>query len=80
LELQFRSEYHAIPIKVIVEWLDADSVSGQEQLLTATIPNRKSEHAVQFGDTIIAVFFVSMNDCFSVRMGSELMPFLLDLA
>ena len=52
----------------VIEWLDAQTVAGDEQLALAFIPNRKREHAAQVLNASRAVLFVEMQDRLRVRV------------
>ena len=65
-----RKQQPAIDLGVI-ERLDPDPVSGQEQLSSAVVPEREGEHATQIVDTPRPVFLVQVHDRLGVARRPE---------
>ena len=65
--LDFRSENQRVVLYRVIERLDAEPVTRQEQFTLVAIPNGKGEHAVQVMDTFLLEQFVKVKDDFSIR-------------
>src|SRR5580700_2701843 len=61
-----RAEQKRASVPAIIEWLNAEAVSGREKHALAPIPYDKSEHAAQMFDAIPAVFLVEVDDSFRI--------------
>ncbi|EKD38667.1 MAG: hypothetical protein ACD_75C00651G0002 [uncultured bacterium] len=70
--VNFRGEEKSARDLSIIEGLLADPVTGQKQIPVFAVPNGKSEHAPQIGDTFRAVLFVEVEDCFGIGLGMKL--------
>src|SRR6185436_7891196 len=62
----FRSEDEDSVLAIPVERFHAIAVARQKQFLLFSIEDRKSKHPVKVIDALLAPFFVSVNDDFSV--------------
>src|ERR1051325_5102995 len=71
-QLRTKNERTAAGDGVIQRFL-ADPIAGNEQLLITLVPTGEGKHAAQVMKTSRAIFFVSMNDCFRVGVGDEVM-------
>ncbi len=74
MHLQLGAEDDAIFRGGVENRLLADAIAGEQKLALARIPKRDGKHAAQAAETILAVFFVEMNDGFGVGMRGEFMP------
>ena len=51
----------------VVQRLDADPITGQEQLLPPSVPDRQGKHAVEALDASRPVLLVQMDDRLGIR-------------
>src|SRR5574338_50087 len=57
--------------ELVVEWLDAEAVAGNEEPPPPRVPDGEREHAPEAGDDVIAPLLVAVDDGFGVRVGAE---------
>lgn len=55
-----------------VQRLDAEAVTGDEQLLAVTFPDGKGEHAIELGQHVCAPGVIALEQHFGVTAGMEL--------
>src|ERR1700693_3796586 len=69
--LDLRCEIEGSIIGVgIVERLNTQAISRDEEFTFALVPNRKGKHTPKMLDTLLTVFLVKMQDCFRVAMSA----------
>src|SRR5437899_751367 len=54
-----------------MQWLDAESIARDKELLIARIPDSERKHAAQFIDAVLAEVFVEMDNRFCVTVRPE---------
>src|SRR4051794_38056696 len=72
--LDLRREKKAPAVVGPVERLDPDSVSRDDQLAFASVPDHECEHPAQPRDTIFSVLLVGVHDDLGVAVRSKAMP------
>src|SRR5215467_10567425 len=70
----FRRKHEKVFPDVVIDWLDSEPVSHQQQSLEPAIPDGKCEHAAKIAHALRSIFLVSMNDRFRVGTSRECMP------
>ena len=70
-----RAEDKCAAVPTIVNRLDAQPVAGAKQKAAAAVPNGKGKHAPQMPHALAAVFFVEVNNRFSVAATVVAMAF-----
>src|SRR5262245_49042143 len=70
--LNFRREDQLLIVRVIVEWLLADSVASQNEGLLVLVPNRKGKHTAELRHKLVWILLVEMNDGLCIGTGAEL--------
>src|SRR5436190_23202104 len=63
-----RSKYEMLLINIVIERLNAHSVSCNKELVVDSIPNHKHEHATKLLQAIRPPFAVSSEDHFRIAM------------
>ena len=69
--LYLRSCAHCPSVIGVIERLYSVWVPSQEHLVSAGIPQRKSEHPAQIVYHLFAAFFIEMNEYFGICMRAE---------
>ena len=58
----------------VVEWFDAEAVSGHKQALPLAIPHRKGKHTVQMINTIFTPGMEGLEDHLGIATGEKVIP------
>ena len=71
----FGSECEGVVVDAVVEGLDPESVAREEEGAIVFIPDGEGKHAAQFLGAVGAVFFVGVEDDFSIGVRFEAVAF-----
>ena len=71
--LDFRAEVEPIPDDRVVQWLDADAISRQEQRPVTAVPQGNREHATKHRERLLAPLLVGVDNRLGVARGGESM-------
>src|SRR5207249_4662088 len=72
--LDLRGEPEPIALVHVEQGLDPQPVSGQEERLSVSVPEREREYSAQVLDTRLAVILIQMYQDFGVAFGLKPMP------
>ena len=72
--LDFGAERKRTVVLGVVERLDADAVSGEEQRPAASIPQGDAEHPAEVRERVLAPLLISVHDRLGIGIGVELVP------
>src|SRR5882672_5316557 len=70
----FRSEQQCLAVVVIVERLDSQPVSRNEEAPSGPVPNRERKHATEVLNAVLSILLIQMDNGFSIAPGAIAVP------
>ena len=66
--LNFRPNKESTVHFSVIQWFNSKMVTGTEHFFSLKIPDNKAKHSAQLVNNILAPFFISVQDYFSIGM------------
>ena len=76
---KFRAERQVAGSETVIEWLDPQVISRQQQTSSAEVDERKGEHAPETPHAVVTPLLVRVHDDFRVALRAKAVPVLLEL-